>query len=354
MVPGLGESSRVVISGCSSSAAPLVTALQHRGVKDILLVETVQEDSAALQSTVTSQRLGNALGLRLFVTPELSLLPAHLGPMDAVFLTSSPASDHPTSNPATPASKAPSSSSSGSSGSSDGSSTSSPPSAPTPSQPASSSPSQLSSDLLSASLMLRPGAYAVVTTDPLLSSTSGVHRGSEPAETRDRAQASGVSSLPQLATLERPSPVAGCRTDLPLHVLAERWAGRVEGALLQVPPKYAFPAAPLHLEGSVVIGFGRGSRQLGTPTANIDPLPLKQQLSGLPKGGEDISVEVHIMHSYAEDFYGRHLKVVALGYLRPEIRFKGLPALLARIKQDIAGARLQLDDPSLAEFSNGL
>lgn len=70
--------------------------------------------------------------------------------------------------------------------------------------------------------------------------------------------------------------------------------------------------------------------------------------------GEDISVEVHIMHSYKEDFYGRHLKVVALGYLRPEIRFKGLPALLARIKQDIAGARLQLDDPSLAEFSNGL
>lgn len=64
MVPGLSESSRVVISGCSSSAAPLVTALQHRGVQDILLVDTVQEDSAALQSTFTSQRLGNALGVQ--------------------------------------------------------------------------------------------------------------------------------------------------------------------------------------------------------------------------------------------------------------------------------------------------
>ena len=34
----------------------------------------------------------------------------------------------------------------------------------------------------------------------------------------------------------------------------------------------------------MVTGFGRGSKQLGVPTANIDPEPLLEQLRALPKG----------------------------------------------------------------------
>jgi len=59
------------------------------------------------------------------------------------------------------------------------------------------------------------------------------------------------------------------------------WNGR---ACLQVPPGYRFAAAPLALESTVVTGFGRGSRQLGVPTANMDPAPLAQQLQQLPQG----------------------------------------------------------------------
>jgi FAD synthase len=38
------------------------------------------------------------------------------------------------------------------------------------------------------------------------------------------------------------------------------------------PEGYAIHAlpSPLHLEGSVIPGFGRGSKELGCPTANID------------------------------------------------------------------------------------
>lgn len=53
---------------------------------------------------------------------------------------------------------------------------------------------------------------------------------------------------------------------------------------LQVPPKYALRGGPVQLSGPVVAGFGRGSRQLGVPTANIDPPPLLDQLKRLPKG----------------------------------------------------------------------
>lgn len=52
----------------------------------------------------------------------------------------------------------------------------------------------------------------------------------------------------------------------------------------QVPVGYRFSGAPLQLESQVVTGFGRGSRQLGVPTANMDPGPLQQQLEQLPRG----------------------------------------------------------------------
>ncbi len=51
-----------------------------------------------------------------------------------------------------------------------------------------------------------------------------------------------------------------------------------------MPVDYALPGGPVLLGGPVVTGFGRGSRQLGVPTANIDPVPLQDMLSGLPLG----------------------------------------------------------------------
>ena len=53
---------------------------------------------------------------------------------------------------------------------------------------------------------------------------------------------------------------------------------------LQVPEGYAHPAAPIRLAGNVTTGFGRGSKQLGVPTANLPPGPLAAQLAGLSTG----------------------------------------------------------------------
>ena len=52
---------------------------------------------------------------------------------------------------------------------------------------------------------------------------------------------------------------------------------------MQVPPAYLL-STPIVLEGRVVEGFGRGSTQMGVPTANIEPGPLKDRLEGLPLG----------------------------------------------------------------------
>ncbi len=173
------------------------------------------------------------------------------------------------------------------------------------------------------------------------------------------------------------------------------------------------------MAGAVVVGFGRGSRDLAVPTANIDPAPLQAALAALPrgvyfgwarldapagspaedsqvqkmvmnigrrptvntggslalpfiyghpplhhplqptpqpnpqptpplKGDEAPTVEVHILHDFAqEDFHGARLSVVATSFLRPEMRFESLAALQRRIKADIGIARSQLDAPEL-------
>ena len=52
----------------------------------------------------------------------------------------------------------------------------------------------------------------------------------------------------------------------------------------QVPPGYLLQAGPRRLAGAVTTGFGRGSTQMGVPTANLPPEPLVDILKDLPSG----------------------------------------------------------------------
>ena len=53
---------------------------------------------------------------------------------------------------------------------------------------------------------------------------------------------------------------------------------------MQVPKAFNLPQAPVLLAGDVTTGFGRGSAAMGTPTANLPPEGLQEQLKGLPLG----------------------------------------------------------------------
>ncbi|XP_075984520.1 riboflavin kinase isoform X1 [Anticarsia gemmatalis] len=129
---------------------------------------------------------------------------------------------------------------------------------------------------------------------------------------------------------------------------------------------------PLFLEGEVVKGFGRGSKDLGCPTANY-PLEVVQSLPkdldpGVYYGwaqvdtgsvhkmvanigwcpfyqNKQMSVETHIMHKFSGDFYGSNLKICLVGYLRGEKNFSSLDDLIEAIKQDIANAEQNLEQP---------
>ena len=138
---------------------------------------------------------------------------------------------------------------------------------------------------------------------------------------------------------------------------------------------------PLYLVGEVIKGFGRGSKELGFPTANLPLATLRGRdvptgiyfgwalvpaIDGPSRarptvmsvgfnpyyGNTEKTVEVHVIHEYAQDFYGREVRAVALGYLRGESDFEGLEMLIGAIEGDIAQARERLGEEENAAYAS--
>jgi riboflavin kinase/FMN adenylyltransferase len=144
--------------------------------------------------------------------------------------------------------------------------------------------------------------------------------------------------------------------------------GRIEAANMLL-------GRPFDLDGEVVQGAGRG-RKLGFPTANIrtgnellpgvgvyavrarllaaggscsEPIPGAANLGLNPTfhpdvaqagaaGRPPLSLEVHLI-DFAQDLYGKRVRVGFLHRLREERRFPGVEALKEQIAKDIAEAR---------------
>jgi riboflavin kinase len=138
------------------------------------------------------------------------------------------------------------------------------------------------------------------------------------------------------------------------------------------------------LKGAVIKGFGRGSKELGIPTANLDASCLKDVaedtaeslVSGIYCGfaskGQEQSVypmvmsigwnpfyknkertcEPWILHDFqGKDFYGEELRLVVCAYIRPECDFKGLEDLKQRIHEDARVAKSVLSQPEWAKHA---
>lgn len=129
---------------------------------------------------------------------------------------------------------------------------------------------------------------------------------------------------------------------------------------------------PYFCRGEVIAGFGRGSKELGIPTANfpdsvVDNLPADIS-TGIYYGWACVgngdvykmvmsigwnpyykntkkSMETHLIHTFKEDFYGEILSVVMVGYIRPETSFDSLDALITAINNDIEEAKVKLELP---------
>ena len=117
------------------------------------------------------------------------------------------------------------------------------------------------------------------------------------------------------------------------------------------------------IEGRVETGDKRG-RAIGFPTANVDIAEYLRPAGGVyvaragidagaatvwhdgvanlgtrpTVDGSRLLLEVHLF-DFAEDLYGRHLRVALVEHLRPERKFEGLDALKDQIARDCRQAR---------------
>jgi riboflavin kinase/FMN adenylyltransferase len=123
---------------------------------------------------------------------------------------------------------------------------------------------------------------------------------------------------------------------------------------------------PWEIEGRVEHGDKRG-RTLGFPTANLElgeylrpaygvyavrcavddgaPPVWRDGVANLgirPMWQSERPILESFIFDFAGDLYGSHLRVQLVEYLRPELRFDGLEALVARMNQDCAEARAAL------------
>lgn len=128
----------------------------------------------------------------------------------------------------------------------------------------------------------------------------------------------------------------------------------------EVARAQVFLGRPYEVTGEVVHGYGRGSRLLGYPTANLkvdnELLPAAgiyavraylddrsydavANIGVCPTfGDQELTLEVHLL-DFQGDIYGRRLAVEFVARLREERRFPDVAALVAQIEQDVAAAR---------------
>ncbi|KAG5492737.1 hypothetical protein JKF63_01317 [Porcisia hertigi] len=144
---------------------------------------------------------------------------------------------------------------------------------------------------------------------------------------------------------------------------------------------------PWFLRGKVIHGFGRGGTQLGYPTANVEldepaisflksydnlvlwgwgcveaaetgtedastedasskplgPFPFVMSIGNNPQfRNVDISAEVHFLHKFSSDFYGRVVRIIAVESIRSQAAFTTLEELIQTIDNDVKYAREHL------------
>ncbi|XP_032681930.1 riboflavin kinase [Odontomachus brunneus] len=135
---------------------------------------------------------------------------------------------------------------------------------------------------------------------------------------------------------------------------------------------------PYFTSGIIVKGFGRGSKALGVPTANLPESVINALPNDLNTGiyygwaslerrvykmvasigwnpyykNEKKSLEVHLLHKFQDDFYSEELKVIIVGYIRPEKDFSSEEELIKEIKNDIAIAEKRLEEPVVNKLKN--
>ncbi|ONI01411.1 hypothetical protein PRUPE_6G138200 [Prunus persica] len=196
-----------------------------------------------------------------------------------------------------------------------------------------------------------------------------------PGVTAGRAAGMEVVAVPSIPKQPHLYTLADEVINSLLDLRPEKWG---------LPPfqdwiKDTLPLEPWHIGGPVVKGFGRGSKVLGIPTANLSTEGYGSLLSEHPSGvyfgwaglskrgvfkmvmsigwnpyfnNTEKTIEPWLLHNFDEDFYGEELRLIIVGYIRPEANFSSLQSLIEKIHHDRKVAEEALDLPLFSKYKD--
>merc|ERR1712233_289944 len=107
-------------------------------------------------------------------------------------------------------------------------------------------------------------------------------------------------------------------------------------------PAEVAAALPHYAQGPIVKGFGRGSTELGFPTANFS----EEVIEALP---EALIGGIYWGLAQVDNGQVRDM-VIILGFIRPEQNFDSLEALVDAIRKDIEEGRKRGSEESWSKY----
>ncbi|KAE8232700.1 hypothetical protein CF326_g2266 [Tilletia indica] len=162
----------------------------------------------------------------------------------------------------------------------------------------------------------------------------------------------------------------GCPTaNLPSNVFLDAQTGQTRAGLDSTgvyfgyakvyPPSYV----PVQKPASSAAAVAEGDKDVNA--SELPPAPSELDEAGsmvLPQvmsvgynpfyGNSTKTAEVHIMHPFSHDFYGNYMKVVILGYIRPELNYVSKEALIEDIETDKRVGLSSLERPAYQAFKD--
>jgi len=103
------------------------------------------------------------------------------------------------------------------------------------------------------------------------------------------------------------------------------------------------------LSSGIYYGWAGLSAPPSSTTAQVYPFVASIGYNPFYKN-EKRSVEVHIMHDFTADFYGSHMNLTLLGFIRPEYDYVSKEKLVEDIRFDIKVAGNCLSRKGYAKF----
>lgn len=133
--------------------------------------------------------------------------------------------------------------------------------------------------------------------------------------------------------------------------------------LTPLPSQLGIPTANIPISGlsvggneNITSGVYYGWAGLSPNDALDDPaspavFPMVMSIGWNPFYKNTVrSVEVHIMHDFKRDFYGSHMNLVILGFIRPEYDYVSVESLVEDIRTDIDVAGRSLERAAYKRF----